>query len=157
MPIEGREDEVIVLTIIKRFASYNEGEVAAFLPEQAQALIDDGFAVEGGGADDPPVNLHVPMASQENGFINCTMGTWAGMDAEPHSYAYQFKSDGEDVGDGSNPYALVAGDIGKTITCVVTATNAAGSTAAPPSNGVVVTEPPASDAAAATHHRRRRS
>lgn len=150
MPIEGREDEVIVLTVIKRFASYNEHEVAAFLPEQAQRLIEDGFAVEGGAADDPPVNLYVPQASQENGVVNCTMGEWAG---EPSSYAYAWQSDGADVGDGTNPYPVTADDVGKTVTCVVTATNAGGATAAPPSNGVVVTEPPASDAA--SHSRRR--
>jgi hypothetical protein len=152
VPIEGREDDVIVLTVIKRFASYNEGEVAAFLPEAAQALIDDGFAVEGGGADDPPVNLHVPYAAQENGVVSCTMGEWAG---DPSSYAYQWQNDGEEVGDGTNSYAVTAGDVGKTVTCIVTATNAAGSTAAPPSNGVIVTEPPASEAAAASHSRRR--
>jgi hypothetical protein len=86
MPVEGREDEVIVLTVIKRFASYNEHDVAAFLPEQAQKLIDDGFAVEGGGADDPPVNLDVPHVAQDNDLINCTMGNWTG---SPTSYAYR--------------------------------------------------------------------
>jgi hypothetical protein len=153
MPIEGREDEVIVLTVIKRFASYNEHDVAAFLPEQAQKLIDDGFAVEGGGADDPPVNLYVPQASQEGALISCTMGEWAG---EPTAYAYQWQSDGADVAEGT-PYSITAGDIGHVFTCLVTATNAAGSTTAPPSNEVEVTEPPAGTEMAAPSHRRRRS
>jgi hypothetical protein len=153
MPVEGRDDEVIVVTIIKRFASYNEHEIAAFLPEQAQKLVDDGFAVQA-GLDDPPVNLHAPHASQENGVVNCTVGEWTG---EPSSYFYNWQSDGVDVGDGTNPYAITAADIGKTVTCVVTATNAAGQGASPSSNGVVVTEPPAGAEAAAPSHRRRRS
>jgi hypothetical protein len=143
-------DEVITLTFTKHALSYNEGDVAAFLPEHAQELIDAGVAVQGGPAD-PPVNLHEPYASQDNGVVNCTMGEWTG---EPSSYAYQWKSDGADVGDGTVPYAITAADIGKTMTCVVTATNDTGSTAAPPSNEVVVTEP-AAGAATAAHSRRR--
>jgi hypothetical protein len=154
MPIEGREDDVIVLTVIKRFASYNEHDVAAFLPEQAQKLIDDGFAVEGGGVDDPPVNLHEPHAVQEGDQLTCTMGEWAG---EPSGYAYQWQADGVDIATGT-PYPLTVADVGKTFTCLVTATNDAGSTAAPPSNEVVVVEPPAGEElAAAPSHRRRRN
>jgi hypothetical protein len=149
MPIEGRDDEVVILTFTKHFLSYNEHEIAAFLPEQAQRLIDEGVAVLG-GPNDPPVNLVAPYASQENGTVNCTVGEWTGA---PSSYSYNWTSDGEDVGDGTNPYAVTADDVGKTINCVVTATNEAGSGAAPPSNDVVVTEPPAAEAAA--HHRRR--
>jgi hypothetical protein len=155
MPVEGRDDDVIILTVTKRFASYNEGDIAAFLPEQAQALVDEGVAVQA-GPDDPPVNLVVPYATQENGTVNCTVGEWTG---EPSSYSYHWTSDGEDVGDGTNPYAVTAGDVGKTVTCVVTATNDAGSGAAPPSNDVVVTEPAevarAATHTAASHHRRR--
>jgi hypothetical protein len=65
------------------------------------------------------------------------MGNWEG---EPTSYAYQWKIDGANVGTGTATatHAVQPGDVGKTATCVVTATNALGSTAAPPSNGVVV-------------------
>jgi hypothetical protein len=154
MPVEGRDDEVIALTFTKHFLSYFEGEVAAFLPEHAQELIEAGVAVQGGPSD-PPVNLHVPHAIQEGGVVNCTMGEWTG---EPSSYAYQWQSDGADIGDGTSTYAVTAGDVGKTVTCVVTATNDAGSTAAPPSNDVVVTEPPATEATAtSTRHRRTRT
>ena len=90
--------------------------------------------------------------------VNCTMGIWTG---NPTAYAYQWQSDGTDIGDGSNPHALTAADVGHTFTCVVTATNEFGSTPGPPSNGVVVTEPPAGAETAAESlapsHRRRRS
>ena len=153
MPVEGRDDEVITVTFTKHFLSYNEAEVAAFLPEHARELIGAGVAIEG-GPNDPPVNIHTPYATQEDAVVNCTVGEWTGT---PSSYAYAWQSDGVDVGDGTNPYAITAADIGKTVTCVVTATNDAGSTAAPPSNEVVVTEPPAGTEMAAPSHRRRRS
>jgi predicted fused transcriptional regulator/phosphomethylpyrimidine kinase len=63
------------------------------------------------------------------------MGNWTG---EPTSYAYAWQIDGAAAGTGTADYAVQAGDVGKSATCVVTATNAAGSTAAPPSVGVVV-------------------
>jgi hypothetical protein len=88
-----------------------------------------------------PMNIDVPFvegAGTVGGTLTCTMGNWTGMDAEPHSYAYQWMSDGEsELGTGES-YTAVASDSGTSITCVVTATNANGSTAAPPSNAVVV-------------------
>jgi hypothetical protein len=84
---------------------------------------------------DPPVNVDVPLVTQSGATLNCTMGNWQG---EPTSYAYAWEINAVTVGTDSPDYAVQAGDIGQTATCVVTATNAAGSTAAPPSNGVVV-------------------
>lgn len=92
----------------------------------------------------PPVNEDVP-AILTNGAITgtavvgdtltCTNGNWLG---EPTGYAYQWKSGATNVGTDSNTYTPVAGDVGKSITVVVTATNADGSTAAPASHGVAV-------------------
>jgi len=148
--IEGQPPRETVVTFKEHFASYNAGESAAFTPEEAQKLVDDGAGVLGGGPNDPPINIDVPYAAQENDVISCTMGNWTG---EPASYAYQWKRDGADIGDGTVPYPVTAADVGTTITCVVTATNAAGSTGAPPSNDVVVTEP--TSASTESHHRRR--
>lgn len=67
--------------------------------------------------------------------LTCTQGNWVG---EPTSFAYQWKSDGTNIGTDSDSYTVAAGDSGKSITCVVTATNAAGSAAAPPTNAVAV-------------------
>jgi hypothetical protein len=103
-------------------------------------------APEGGGPDPaptaPPVNVDVPEVSQSGDTLNCTMGNWEGMQAEPHSYAYAWQLDGTDIPGSGATLPVVAADAGSTATCIVTATNAIGSTAAPPSNGVVVAAPP---------------
>lgn len=91
-----------------------------------------------GGAATPgaPTNTTVPAVTQTGTTLNCTMGTWGG---EPTSYAYAWKLDDVAAGSDAATYEVQAGDVGKSATCVVTATNAAGSTAAPPSNAHVVT------------------
>lgn len=83
----------------------------------------------------PPGNVDVPHVNQDGDTLACTMGNWSG---EPTGYAYQWQLDGNDAGTDSDTLVVTAGDVGKTATCVVTATNDLGSTAAPPSNGVVV-------------------
>ena len=102
-------------------------------------------APEGGGPDPvpttPPINVDVPHVQQAGSELSCTMGNWEGMQAEPHSYAYQWQLDGADITGGTASLPIVADDVGKTATCVVSATNALGTTAAPPSNSVVVTAP----------------
>jgi hypothetical protein len=82
-----------------------------------------------------PTNVTVPHVSQNGDVLNCTMGEWTG---EPASYAYQWKIDGANVGTNAPNYTATTANVGNTATCVVTATNAAGSGTAPPSNGVVV-------------------
>jgi hypothetical protein len=83
-----------------------------------------------------PTNTAVPYVSQDGNVLHCTTGEWS---HDPTSYAYQWQLDGADKGTNSPDYTRAAGDVGKTATCVVTASNAQGSTAAPPSNGVVIT------------------
>jgi hypothetical protein len=86
-------------------------------------------------AGDPPVNTDVPYVTQTGDALNCTMGIWTG---EPTSYAYQWQLDGAETGSNAPDYTIAPDDVGKTATCVVTATNLGGSTAAPRSNGLVV-------------------
>lgn len=86
----------------------------------------------------PPVNVDVPHVQQVGSELTCTMGNWNG---EPTSYSYQWKMAGANVGTDAASYTVTAADVGKTATCVVSATNALGTTAAPPSNGVVVVAP----------------
>jgi hypothetical protein len=85
-----------------------------------------------------PTVRDVPMV-MGNGVVGetltCTMGNWYG---EPASYAYAWQSDATAVGGAGDTYTVAESDVGHSITCVVTATNAAGSTTAPPSNAVVV-------------------
>lgn len=86
--------------------------------------------------EDAPALLHngtIVTSAAVGDTLTCTMGNWLGT---PTGYAYQWKSNGVNVGTNSNSYTVAAGDSGHTITCVVTATNAGGSTAAPPSAGV---------------------
>jgi hypothetical protein len=96
-----------------------------------------------------PVCIDVPAITGTGivgSTLQCTMGNWGN---EPTSYAYQWKSDIAEVGDGSMNYVVVEGDAGKSITCIVTATNAGGSTAAPPSNAIAI---PGAAADASAHH-----
>jgi hypothetical protein len=77
--------------------------------------------------------------------LTCTMGNWTG---EPTDYDGKWKRDGnEDIGTGAS-YTVRPADAGGEITCVVTATNAAGATEAPPSNAISV------DAARSTSRRK---
>jgi hypothetical protein len=138
--VDGIPPRETVVTFNQQFASYFPGETAAFTDDEAQQLSDLGVTDGGDGGGPPateaPVNVDVPVVTQEDVLLNCTMGNWSG---EPTSYAYQWQIDGADAGTGESTYVTTADDVGKTATCVVTATNAAGSTAAPPSVGVIVT------------------
>ena len=87
------------------------------------------------GAQGAPVNIDVPYVSQTGATLFCTMGNWSG---EPTSYAYAWDMDGVATGGTDPTYAVQPGDVGKSATCAVTATNAQGSTAAPMSNAVTV-------------------
>jgi len=110
-------------------------------PTQARAdAIKERTAGEEVGPLAAPRNVDVPYLGGDGtvgATLNCTMGNW---DGEPTGYAYAWKSDGADVTGASNGnnYVVAASDAGHSITCVVTATNGAGSTAAPPSNAVAV-------------------
>jgi hypothetical protein len=89
----------------------------------------------GGGGATAPANTTVPQVTQSGTTLSCTQGEWSG---EPTSYSYAWKLDDAAAGSDAATYDVQAGDIGKSATCTVTATNAAGSAAAPPSVGVVV-------------------
>ena len=76
----------------------------------------------------PPVNTVAPVISgtpTAGQTLTSTTGTWTG--TAPITYAYQWKRGVTNVGTNASTYVLVTGDIGADITCVVTATNAAGS------------------------------
>jgi hypothetical protein len=90
----------------------------------------------GSARESVPTVVDTPYASQDAGTLSCTMGNWTG---EPSSYSYVWKL-GTVTADASDKaeYALKQEDVGKTASCVVTATNSAGSTAAPASNSVEV-------------------
>lgn len=83
----------------------------------------------------PPVNVDVPHVLQDSDTLTCTMGNWEG---EPTAYEYQWIRDDDTVIGTGASYLVTPDDIGTTVVCIVTASNAAGATEAPPSNGVVV-------------------
>ena len=80
------------------------------------------------------VNIEAPELTSSTAFIEVdatlttSNGTWS---HSPSSYAYQWQRGGVDIaGATSQSYVLVTADAGTTITCVVTATGAAGSASA---------------------------
>jgi hypothetical protein len=93
----------------------------------------------------PPVNVDVPYVWQEEQRMRCTMGNWENV---PTSYSYQWVQDGTlPIGADNDTLPMLESNDGHSITCVVTATNSAGSTEAPPSNSVAYTAPVAATAA----------
>lgn len=74
-----------------------------------------------------PVNSVIPAitgTAQVGQTLTSSTGTWSNT---PTSYTYQWQSNGSNVGANQNTYVPVTGDIGHTITCTVTASNAGGS------------------------------
>jgi len=71
-----------------------------------------------------PVNTVAPVLSAVTvgGTLSCTNGTWTGNPTP--TYTQQFKLDGVNI---ASNYTVVSGDVGKVVTCVVTATNSQGS------------------------------
>jgi len=88
----------------------------------------------------PPINTKAPII-QGAGLVNTKTdvidnGTWAG--TMPITFTYQWKRNGIDiVGETNTQYLTVLADLGTIITCLVTATNIAGS-ANQISNGIKI-------------------
>ena len=75
-----------------------------------------------------PVNVTAPVVSGTTtvgSTLSCTTGTWTN---SPTSFAYQWLRNGVAIsGATASTYVVVAGDLGTSISCLVTATNAFGS------------------------------
>lgn len=76
-----------------------------------------------------PVNTVAPAitgTAQEGQTLTSSTGTWTGNPTP--TYSYQWKRNGSNIGSATNStYTLVTADVGQSIKCTVTATNAAGS------------------------------
>jgi len=97
----------------------------------------EGWQAITSGPPAAPVNTVIPNvtgAAVVGNTLTTDDGTWTG---SPTSYTYQWKRGATNIGTNANTYTLVAADAGQSITCVVTATNGAGSTPAT-SNAVQV-------------------
>lgn len=90
--------------------------------------------------DAPPVNTVAPVITGDTtagALLSCSNGTFTG--SPPPAYSYQWKANGVNIsGATSNSYLTLQGQIGQTLTCLVTATNSSGSDNEV-SNGVVIT------------------
>jgi len=79
--------------------------------------------IDGGNA---PVNTVAPALSgtaQEGQTLTCSTGTWTGNPTP--TYTYQWKRNNSNIGSATNStYTLVTADVGQSIKCTVTATNA---------------------------------
>lgn len=87
-----------------------------------------GAQVSGPPPSSPPVNSTLPVISgttSVGSVLNTTNGTWTN---SPSSFSYQWKRGATNIGTNTTTYTLVQADAAQNITCVVTATNAAGST-----------------------------
>lgn len=73
----------------------------------------------------PPVNTSVPAVSGTT-TLTCTMGNWT---YAPTGYAYQWMRGATPIGGATtNTYVVTPTDSGTSVSCRVTASNAAGST-----------------------------
>lgn len=118
-------------------ASDTAGVNAIALSVVGQTILEriDFYAVQPDGdlptlsAPTFPVNTVAPVVSGTlivAAMLSCTTGTWTNT---PTSYAYQWRRDGVDIGgETASTHTLVLDDVGKMMTCLVTATNADGST-----------------------------
>ena len=76
-----------------------------------------------------PSNTVLPAITGTTGFgdtLTCSTGTWSGVPAP--TYTYQWQRGGVNIGgQTAATHVIVAADLGATLTCEVTATNAVGS------------------------------
>jgi hypothetical protein len=86
-----------------------------------------------------PVNTGAPAVNQARvGVVStCSPGTWTG--TAPITFSYQWKVDGSNVGTDATTYTPLIGDVGKSLTCTVTANNITGIPAVATSGGVTIT------------------
>lgn len=112
-PVPGDLGKTLSCSVTAHNAAGNAGPVAS-------------NSITVSGAASAPTNTAAPVVNR--GVVGlastCTTGTWSG--SPTITYAYQWKVAGANVGTNANSYTPVSGDAGKALTCVVTATNAAG-------------------------------
>ena len=105
----------------------------SFLPVDLEDIATADEENQQTNAGIAPVNTIAPKIDG-NAIVNAKIdviddGTWTG--DLPITYTYQWKKNGIDIiGETNNQYTTVMDDLGKSITCVVTATNIAGSASA---------------------------
>jgi hypothetical protein len=105
----------------------------SFLPVDLEDIATADEENQQTNAGIAPVNMTAPKIAGA-GLVNAKIdviddGTWSG--DLPITFTYQWKKNGIDIiGETNNQYTTVLDDLGKSITCVVTATNISGSASA---------------------------
>ncbi len=94
----------------------------------------------GGGPPAAPVNVSQPFlvgTGEVGTVVTCNRGSWSGSPSP--TYTYDFRIDSISVQNtSSNSYTPVIADNGKTLTCLVTATNPLGSASEGTSNSKII-------------------
>jgi hypothetical protein len=110
------------------------------LLKRAEPHVDGGPALPQPGAPENKDVPHLQGSGTVGETLTCTKGNWSGMQQDVANYAYQWQADGENVkaDTGGDTYIVEAEDVGKSITCIVSATNTLGTTAAPASNAITI-------------------
>ena len=104
----------------------------ANIPQMALTFVPAGAAIPPSIIDNPVITGSSAVGST----LSCSTGNW---DNEPTSYTYQWQSAGTNISGATNSiYVTQNSDSNNVVTCVVTATNAAGSASAT-SNAIMVT------------------
>jgi len=115
--------------------SINVGAVNSCMAQAGLPLVqsqDDILAILGappaGGGTDAPTNTVLPTITgtpQVGGTLTCNPGTWTGSPG----LTYQWRANGTNIASNatSSTYVPIAAQVGKTLDCVVTGTNAQGS------------------------------
>lgn len=90
-----------------------------------------GATANGGGGSSAPANTSLPSISgtpSQGNTVSCQNGSWTN---SPTTYSYRWQRNGTNIsGATSQGYTIGAADVGQSLTCVVTATNGAGSASA---------------------------
>lgn len=112
--------------------------VTATNPAGSGSATAAGIAVP---APSAPANSALPAITGSTalaGVLTCSQGTWTN---SPTAYAYQWNRNGTAIsGQTATTHTVVTADLGTTLTCTVTATNATGSTPAT-SAGTAIPDP----------------
>ena len=101
------------------------------------------MSLAGGSYASAPVNAEVPVVTGSASLgqtLTTSDGLWSG--SPPPSFTYQWQRVTTNIsGATSSTYLIIAADVGNTLRCVVTATNALGSASANSANTATVTLP----------------
>lgn len=120
---QGTYPLVTTLSPTARVFVFDNGQTVEIHPPDLATVLGAGG---GGGGINAPANTTLPViagTAQVGQTLVVSNGLWT---QNPTTYAYQWKSNGVNVGTNQSSYLVQSTDLGHTITCVVSATGATG-------------------------------